>query len=99
MSAKTFPIMVPYIRGRYIDCPHAVPWDIIAPHERQAQLNHGQSLERLAERGGLSPREFVAVMTDCPFREVARSIPTEEGFAIAFIKRCVVEPEWAKGDK
>lgn len=28
---------------------------------RQAQVNHGQTLERLAERGGLSPCEAVAL--------------------------------------
>lgn len=40
-----------------------IPWDLIAPHERQAQSNHGQSLERLAERGGLAAVEAVNIMT------------------------------------
>ena len=37
-----------------------IPWSVIAPHEAQCQKNHGQSLERLAERGGLlcSKRSF-----------------------------------------
>lgn len=30
-------------------------------HEDQAQKNHGQSLERLAQRGGLSPTEALAI--------------------------------------
>lgn len=47
--------------------PDSIPWTLIAPHERQAQANHSQTLERLAERGGLSPRELWAVMHDCYF--------------------------------
>ena len=35
---------------------------MIAPHEAQAQHNHKQSLERLAQRGGLSPDEALAVI-------------------------------------
>lgn len=43
----------------------AAPWMLMAPHEAQAMRNHGrQTLERLAERGGLSPCEAVAVLED-----------------------------------
>lgn len=46
----------------------SIPWWIIAPHEKQAIKNHGgQTLERLAERGGLSPSEALAVLEDRPF--------------------------------
>lgn len=53
----------------------SIPWAVIAPHEPQAQRNHGQTLERLSERGGLSPCEAIAVLTDrdyyaCHFRKV-----------------------------
>lgn len=41
-----------------------VPYDIIAPHEAQALNNHGQTLQRLAERGGLSWGELMAILTD-----------------------------------
>ena len=41
-----------------------IPWSVIASHEAQAQRNHDQTLQRLAERGGLSPCELVAVLTD-----------------------------------
>jgi len=45
-----------------------IPWDVVAPHEEQARLNHGgQSLQRLAERGGLSSCEAVYVILDSPF--------------------------------
>jgi hypothetical protein len=38
------------------------------PHEAQAQINHGQTLRRLAERGGLAASEVVAVLTDRRFQ-------------------------------
>lgn len=40
------------------------PWAIVAKHEKQADRNHGQTLRRLAERGGLAPCELVAVLED-----------------------------------
>lgn len=40
----------------------SIPWEMIAPYESQAQSNHQQSLERLAERGGLDPSEALAVL-------------------------------------
>lgn len=56
---RTFPIMKTGVGGH-----GTIPWDFIAPHEQQAQKNHRQSLERLAERGGLSWCEALAVVTD-----------------------------------
>lgn len=41
-----------------------LPWALIAPHEAQALNNHGQTLEKLAYRGGLSFEEAAAVMED-----------------------------------
>lgn len=49
----------------------AIPWSFIAPHGAQAYANHRQTLERLAERGGLSPCEAVAVLEDRPWRAMA----------------------------
>ncbi len=40
----------------------SIPWAFIAPHEAQAQRNHGQSLKRLAQRGGLSVPEALDVI-------------------------------------
>ena len=42
----------------------AIPMTMLEPHERQAQSNHGQSLKRLAERGGLSACEANAILED-----------------------------------
>lgn len=39
-----------------------IPWAMIAPHEAQAQSNHSQSLERLAQRGGLGASEAIDII-------------------------------------
>lgn len=46
----------------------SIPWAVIASHEAQALANHDQTLERLAQRGGLDPTEAVAVLQDRPWR-------------------------------
>lgn len=55
-SAPPAPRMFPIMRGP------AIPWAMIEPHEFQCQLNHYQSLERLAQRGGLSAQEAIYVL-------------------------------------
>lgn len=47
-----------------------IPYNIIAPHEAQAMKNHGQSLQRLSERGGLSWGEIWAVINDKSWKEL-----------------------------
>lgn len=60
-SMKEFPIMTK--NGK-----EYIPYDIIKPHEEQALKNHcGQTLDRLAARGGLSWAEAYAVLTDSEF--------------------------------
>ncbi|KKL12344.1 hypothetical protein LCGC14_2536710 [marine sediment metagenome] len=55
-SERIFPVLGdPNVRG--------VPWRIVEPHRKQAMTNHDQTLERLAERGGLSLDELVAVIS------------------------------------
>lgn len=39
-----------------------VPFAMLVPHEAQAQSNHGQSLERLAQRGGLGVSEAIDIL-------------------------------------
>jgi hypothetical protein len=41
--------------------PRSVPWSLVEPWREQAYANHEQTLERLAERGGLAPEELYAV--------------------------------------
>lgn len=47
--------------GRHLT---GIPWAMIAQHERQAQRNHFQSLQRLHDRGGLVWSEALAVIED-----------------------------------
>lgn len=60
---KEFPVLMDN-RKKFPTCPLSIPWAMIAPHERQALRNHDQTLQRLAERGGLSTCEMVAVLED-----------------------------------
>lgn len=46
----------------------SVPWSIVEPHREAAMGNHHQTLERLAERGGLSWCELAAVLGDRRWR-------------------------------
>jgi hypothetical protein len=49
--------------------PLHVPLELLTPHAKQVEANHGgQSLSRLAERGGLDPREIMAILEDRPWR-------------------------------
>lgn len=48
---KTFPVL-----NAPPGCATTVPFEALS--ELRAQINHGQSLQRLAERGGLSPKEI-----------------------------------------
>lgn len=48
----------------------AVPWSVMAPHEAQCQKSHGQSLERIAERGGFSSSEAYAVVHGIAYRDI-----------------------------
>ena len=58
---KEFPIMTN--KGH-----EYIPYNVIKPHEEQALKNHcGQTLDRLAARGGLSWAEAYAVLTDSKF--------------------------------
>lgn len=41
-----------------------IPWEMILPHDKQSKNNHSQSLERIAQRGGFSRCESIAVLQD-----------------------------------
>ena len=76
---KEFPILYSYKRKAKQDWPDSIPWEIIAPCESRAKRNHSQSLERLAQRGGLGPLELYAVLRDIPYRELKNfGMETEE---------------------
>jgi hypothetical protein len=54
-----------------------IPMAVLAPHEKQALQNHGQTLEKLASRGGLSASEALAVLEDRPWRQPVSQQETE----------------------
>ncbi len=62
---------VPFSRPRRIVCWHYLQQGVLdsipSAHEPQARANHGQSLDVLAQRGGLSPYELLAVLLDHRF--------------------------------
>lgn len=47
-------------RAQYPNAPRCIPMFLL--NEEQAQKNHLQTLQRLAERGGLAPDEAIAIM-------------------------------------
>lgn len=55
----------------------AIPFDMLLTHEGQAQANHNLSLRYLADHGGLSECEAVAVLEDRPWAPM----PPEEARA------------------
>lgn len=94
LTERTFPIM----KGPRI------PWRAIAPFEEQARRNHSQSLERLAERGGLSPCEAVAIMENREWHRMdaaaalkrlneLTSVPTDEKIIELFESTLSNNPE------
>ncbi len=57
-----FAIQIPAIPA-YDRLPRFIPWELVKAHNRQAIANHGgQTLARLSERGGLCPKELLAVL-------------------------------------
>jgi Asp-tRNA(Asn)/Glu-tRNA(Gln) amidotransferase B subunit len=64
---KTFPILNSCVRRcheQHFSTPLVVSFDLVKRHEKQAMANHSQTVERLAERGGLSWFELLMVLTD-----------------------------------
>ncbi len=75
-------------------CPKRVPWDMIAPHEAQAERNHGgQSLSALSARGGLSPWEIYAVVHGLPHSKMRHMPEVTKEFAVEWLK------EWIAGEQ
>jgi len=56
-DARRFPVLRQMSKAVM---PKTVPWAFAETLRAQAANNHGQTLERLAERGGLGPEEMYA---------------------------------------
>lgn len=63
-QVRQFPI-------KHDDVIKSIPWDVLKPHEVQALRNHKQGLDRLAEHGGLTPCEALAVIEGRPWDRMA----------------------------
>lgn len=51
-------------KGEYI------PWEMMLEHEEQCLINHGQSVETLARRGGTDYIETYYILNDSKFKMV-----------------------------
>lgn len=73
-----------------------IPWDIIAIHEKQALENHGQTLEKLAERGGLSWTETYFVLIDSKYKynELTESEAKSKVLALLPVQEWIVPVTW-----
>lgn len=50
---------MPVMRGKNIK---SIPMRLLQPYEEQALRNHSQSLQRLAERGGMNACEILGII-------------------------------------
>ena len=71
-----------------------IPWKSIAPHEKQALINRGQSLEKHASRGGLSWCEALAVLQDSKFIAMPEEEAKEKVLALLPNQEWLVPVTW-----
>jgi len=67
-NQELFPIMNTDLRSHQVQ--DYVPMIWVQNHESQCLANHGQTAQRLKERGGLSPKELYAVIHDIRYDDV-----------------------------
>jgi hypothetical protein len=71
--SKVFPVLSDgqYDRARRRDAsiPRTVPWEKVEPLRASCEAQHYQTLERLAERGGLGVGEFYIHAHGLKFRD------------------------------
>lgn len=93
MSDIEFPVLMhDYERRKFPACPRSVPWGFVEPHRAQAMTNHGQTTQRLAERGGLGPSELWAVVNGKHWHEVPwRGAHGETQEAVDWLNAAVAE--------
>lgn len=90
---KNFPVLY----EKKIDGPRAIPWEKAEEFRAQAEKNHDQTLERLAQRGGLSPVEIwyaahgkglKGILSRWPEIDHKGAVKWIEEFAYGIICRC-----------
>ncbi|OFQ51993.1 hypothetical protein [Achromobacter xylosoxidans] len=70
MNRPTMPIMGATLLSE-------IPFAMIEPHEAQAKRNHGQSLNRLADRGGLAVPEALDILEGRPWASAKNCLNNE----------------------
>lgn len=60
----------------------AISWEVAELFRRQAERNHAQTLERLAERGGLSPFEAACALANS---DLFRGIKPDQRAALTML--------------
>lgn len=86
---KLFPIIAEYGVGVKQRTTDYIPYAVIKSHEEQALVNHGQSLQRLAERGGLSYNEALAVLEDRRWTDIEQTVAKHKVYSIMQAFDCV----------
>ena len=62
---RMFPVLLSHVdKVRYPECPRYIRWDLVEPYQENALKFHMQSLEQLADRGGLDPVEIWGIVLD-----------------------------------
>ena len=59
---------------RYYALPKTIPFELLEPFRENIEKRHGQTLERLNERGGLSPGEIYLGIHNIGLREAPRFV-------------------------
>lgn len=54
-----------------------IPWGLAERARSQMERNHSQTMERLAERGGLSAREMAMALQGIPLKHVVDYLPSD----------------------
>lgn len=71
-----------------------IPWDCLIEHEEQALKNHGQTIEQLANRGGLDWTEALAVLEDRPWKSMNKLEAREKVLELTEQKEWIVPVTW-----
>lgn len=50
--------------------PKTIPFDLLEPFRKNIESRHGQTLERLNERGGLTPGEFYLGINNIHLKDI-----------------------------
>jgi len=75
------------IRSKDRWAPGWLPWRVVEAWREQAEYNHSQTLERLHERGGLSPAELWCAAHGRSLRAIGISGPIDDDRALPWLYR------------